>query len=423
MNDEFVSVSKLNEYVKSYLDQNKILNNIRVRGEVLNIKTYPTSAYFLIKDEQDARISVVRFYRGFNAQKDKLKDGDDIIVTGQVSLYPKGGTYQLIAREVEYFGEGAKLLALKKLKEKLAKTGIFDESKKRAIPRFATRIGVISGKDSAAWADIRQNITRRYPLAEVFYFPCLVQGSDAPKSVISAFIKSQTFDLDVLIIARGGGSSDDLWAFNDESLILKLSERKTPLISAVGHEVDTTLVDYVSDLRVSTPTAAAERAVENQLDLMQDINNNLERIKLSISNLSDKASDKLRNLANRPVLINPINIITPYFNKINDLSLRLGTNFDRTYHNYSQKITLSRERMRNKQIILYNKKEELFKNLNTSLLALSPLNVLERGYAFISDKDNQVIRDPNNIKVGQDIIAHMYKHQIIATVKEKKENE
>ena len=138
MNDEFVSVSKLNEYVKSYLDQNKILNNIRVRGEVLNIKTYPTSAYFLIKDEQDARISVVMFYRGFNAQKDKLKDGDDIIVTGQVSLYPKGGTYQLIAREVEYFGEGAKLLALKKLKEKLAKTGIFDESKNgqsRALQR------------------------------------------------------------------------------------------------------------------------------------------------------------------------------------------------------------------------------------------------------------------------------------------------
>lgn len=422
MNDEFVSVTKLNEYVKSYLDQNKVLNNIRVRGEVLNIKTYPTSAYFTIKDEQDARISVVMFFRG-TSFKGNLKDGDDIIVTGQVTLYSKGGTYQLIARDVEYFGEGAKLLALKQLKEKLAKTGIFDEKRKRAIPRYATKIGVISGKDSAAWADIRQNITRRYPLAEVFYFPCLVQGSEAPKSIIQAFNKSEQYNLDVLIIARGGGSSDDLWAFNDEALIVKLSERKTVLISAVGHEVDTTLVDYVSDLRVSTPTAAAERAVENQTDLFQDITSYSERLRLSLNTKMHKIEEKFANLSTRPVIINPINIVVPYFNRINDLSLRLANHFDRTYHHFSQRLALLDQKLANNQANVYRFKSEKYKNLHSSLLALSPLNVLERGYAFITDHDNKLIKDPSATNIGDDIIAHMHNYQLVATIKEKKEHE
>lgn len=422
MNDEFVSVTKLNEYVKSYLDQNKVLNNIRVRGEVLNIKTYPTSAYFTIKDEQDARVSVVMFLRG-STFKDRLKDGDDIIVSGQVTLYPKGGTYQLIAREVEYFGEGAKLLALKKLKEKLAATGIFDERYKRPIPRYATKIGVISGKDSAAWADIRQNITRRYPLAEVFYFPCLVQGNEAPKSIIQAYNASRGYNLDVLIIARGGGSSDDLWAFNDENLILALAKRDVALISAVGHEIDTTLVDYVSDLRVSTPTAAAERAVENQIDLQQDIQNYSERLQLTFNRLIQKIEEKIAALSTRPVLISPINIINPYLNKINDMSLRLSTHFERNYLNHSRQISLLCQKLEYNQTNLYQRNYERVKSLNGSLLALSPLNVLERGYAFITNSQNQVIKDSSLIDVGDDIIAHTSKHQIRATVKEKNKHE
>ena len=422
MNDEFISVTRLNEYVKSYLDQNKILHNIRVRGEVLNIKTYPTSQYFLIKDEDDARISVVMFFRGLNL-KEKLKDGDDIIVTGQVTLYPKGGTYQLIAKEIEYYGEGAKLLALKKLKEKLAATGIFDEAKKKRIPRFATRIGVISGKDSAAWADIKQNIARRYPLSELFYFPCLVQGNDAPKSIINAFKKSEQYKLDVLIIARGGGSSDDLWAFNDETLIVELSKRTVPLISAVGHEIDTTLVDYVSDLRVSTPTAAAEHATENQIDLLQDLTNYAERLNNLIKNRLDKQSEKLSSLASRPVLISPINIINPYLNKVSDLKLRISNQFARTYNKYHQTLVILDERLNNHQANLISKKLEKIANLSAGLKSLSPLNVLERGYAFITDTNNQIIKNVDDIGLGDDIIAHLHHHQLVATVKEKKENE
>ncbi len=423
MNEQFISVSRLNEYVKSYLDQNKVLNHVRVRGEILNIKTYTTSAYFTLKDEKDARISVVMFYRGITHLKETLKDGDDIIVSGQVSLYPKGGTYQLIAKEVEYYGEGAKLLALKKLKEKLAKTGIFDESAKRVVPRFATRIGVISGKDSAAWADIRQNITRRYPLAELYYFPCLVQGSDAPQSIITAFKKSQNYQLDVLIIARGGGSSDDLWAFNDETLILELSRRQVPLISAVGHEVDTTLVDYVSDLRVSTPTAAAEHAVENQVDIFQDLNILLDRLNLSINREISQYNEKLHYLSSRPVLIDSQNIVIPYFNKITDLSNRIGRHFDRSYLYYHQKITNLLNTLKQRQQAIYSHEAETLTKLNAGLIALSPLKVLERGYAFISDEEGKVIKNPKHINIGQNIIAHMHTQKIVATVKEKKENE
>lgn len=423
MADEFVSVTKLNEYVKNYLDQNKILNHIRVRGEVLNVKSYPTSQYFLIKDEQDARISVVMFYRGTSLDKNRLKDGDDIIVTGQVTLYPKGGTYQLIARDIEYYGEGAKLLALKQLKEKLAKTGIFDDSRKLPIPRYATRIGVISGKDSAAWADIRQNIARRYPLAEVFYFPCLVQGNDAPQSITNAFIMSQNYHLDVLIIARGGGSSDDLWAFNDEKLIVTLSKRSIPLISAVGHEIDTTLVDYVSDLRVSTPTAAAERATENQSDLMQDITNLNERLNLVVTNLVNQQFEKVTSLSKRPVLQSPINILSPYVNKVNDLTLRTKNVFTKTYHKYLQMLTINQERLHNNVLRYEQKQNERMSNLSARLQSLSPHNVLKRGYAFITDSENHVIQDIKQVKVGDDIIAHLHQHQLIATIKEKKDHE
>lgn len=422
MSDDFVSVKKLNDYVKSYLDSNKILNNIRVRGEILNFKAYPTGLYFTLKDPEDYRISVVMFLYG-NKKVEKLKDGDDVIITGQVSLYVKSGTYQLIARDIEYFGEGAKLLALKKLKEKLAATGIFDQSKKMPIPRFAKRIGVISGKDSAAWADIRQNISRRYPLAELYYFPTLVQGEEAPKAIIAAFKKSEAYNLDVLIIARGGGSSDDLWAFNDEELVIELSKRKTPLISAVGHEIDTTLVDYVSDLRVSTPTAAAEHAVENVMDIAQDIHTYRERIDSALNNRLSKIEDKLNSLVTRQVLMSPLNLIKPIEAKINDLNLRLTKQFDRHYHRASEKITILHERLITNAGKCISQLEERYERLDTKLIALSPLNVLERGYAIILDENHQVIKDASQVRPGDLIQAKLYKQAITATVKEVKDNE
>lgn len=421
MSDDFVSVTKLNDYVKTYLEQNKILNNIRVRGEILNIKAYPTALYFTLKDEKDARISVVMFLYGKKSQI--LKDGDDVIITGQVTLYPKGGTYQLLAREIEYYGEGAKLLALKKLKEKLAATGIFNEDKKKAIPRFATRIGVISGKDSAAWADIKQNITRRYPLAELYYFPTLVQGEEAPKALINAFKRSETYHLDVLIIARGGGSSDDLWAFNDEGLILALSERNTPLISAVGHEIDTTLVDYVSDLRVSTPTAAAEHAVENMIDIVQDINDYRERLDLVLKSKIKHSEDKLQALMTRPVLMSPLNLMATIEAKIKDLNLRLINLFDRQYHKQGEKITLLNERLSTNVAKYYDRLNASYHQLYMKLGALSPLNVLERGYAIILNEDNHVLKSGKEVKPGELIKAKMYKRSIIATVKEVREDE
>lgn len=423
MNDDFISVTSLNDYVKKYLDQNKILNHVRVRGEVLNIKKYSTSAYFALKDEKDARISVVMFLRGLQVQNINLNDGDDVIVTGQVTLYTKGGTYQLIAHEVDYYGEGAKLLALKKLREKLNATGIFDESKKLSIPKFAQKIGVICGKDSAAWADIRQNITRRYPLAQLYYFPTLVQGRDASKALISSFKKAETYDLDVLIVARGGGSSDDLWAFNNEELIVALSKRKTPLISAVGHEIDTTLVDYVSDLRVSTPTAAAEHAVENQNDLLQDINRFSQSLDRLLTKRLEVLTERLINLARRPVLVDPQNIIVTYNAKINDLSLRVNRHFERTYHQNINQIMMFDELISAYITRIVNNKIDVTARLNASLVALSPLSVLERGYAIITDKNGKIIKDIKDIEIEDTIIAKLNKQALVATVKEKYKDE
>lgn len=444
MKEDFISVSQLNKYVKDYLDDNYSLRNLYVRGEVLNIKYYPRQAYFTLKDQNDSKISAVMFLNAKLSQN-KFKDGDDIVVFGQVSLYEKTGTYQLIVTDGQYYGQGAKLLALQKLKEKLAKTGIFDEKNKLKIPKFSYNIAVIAGKDSAAWADIKTNITRRFPIANIFFFPCLVQGQQASKDIISAYKTSLTYNPDLIIIARGGGSSDDLWAFNDEELVNVLATRTIPLISAVGHEIDTTLVDYVADLRVSTPTAAAEKATVNVIDIKIDLANANLRLSNALNVVVKYRSEKLNHLMNLQVLKAPQNIITPKLNHLKDLKYSLATIFQQNYNSLKNTINEYVNRLDNALNSLINTNSTRFNLVSSKfdglmtlyidkiktrvdlasskIVTLSPDNILKRGYAIVLDKNSKVIRDVTSLKQGDKLTTRLYKQTITSTVEEAHKDE
>lgn len=392
---EVLTISKLNRYVKSILHDIPYLTNIEVRGEIINLKRYANAVYFTLKEGDLARISAVTF--NISAFPSTLKDGDEVVCRGQVSLYEKGGTYQLICSSVNYYGLGAKLIALSELKIKLEKTGIFDAKHKKPLLKFPQTIGVITPKDSAAQSDIITNITRRYPLVTLKIVNATFQGDNAPTSLINAFKTLNTTAIDVLIIARGGGSSDDLWAFNDENLVLALKERRMPLISAIGHEIDTTLVDYIADVRASTPTAAAELSVPDQNELRQDIVNLEYRLHNTMNIRYETLGTQLEHLISRPVLVNFNAII----NNINDMLVTLQTKLQATSRALLSNAVLVNQQLndRLKQAMntLYTKQSEEVTYMRATLSSLNPANILKRGYAFIS-RNEEIITAKSSLQ-------------------------
>lgn len=397
---DILTISKLNNYVKQIIQDDPYLSYVEVRGEIINLKRYATAVYFTLKEGDTARLSAVSF--NIKAFPATLKDGDEVVASGRISVYEKSGTYQIICHDVSYYGLGAKLIALQALKVKLEKTGIFSADKKRKIPRFPKTIGIITPKDSAAQSDIITNINRRYPLATLKIINATFQGDSAPASLMKAFRTLNDLNIDVMILARGGGSSDDLWAFNDEMLVMALSERKIPLISAIGHEIDTTLVDYIADLRASTPTAAAELSVPDQNELRQDLTNIEIRLQNAILGKYDLLHTSLVNLAKRPVLTNFDEIIKTIESSLLSLRTRLGA-YSAKIINQSE-LTMRNQGEKLQQVILkrLNRQSEEVTFLSAKLLSLNPKNVLERGYAFIT-RDQEVIKNAAGLKT-KDII-------------------
>lgn len=409
-----LSISELNAYVKNVIQRDAFLSYVEVRGEIINLKRYNTAIYFTLKEEDKARLSVVSFNtKAFPAT---LKDGDEVIATGRITVYEKSGNYQLVATEVSYYGLGAKLLELAKLKVKLDKMGLFDQEKKRPLPKFPKVIGIITPKDSAAQSDLVTNINRRYPLVTLKIVNATFQGESAPSSLISAFEVLQNEHIDVLIIARGGGSSDDLWAFNDESLIMALSAKKVPLISAIGHEIDTTLVDYLADVRASTPTAAAELVVPDQNELRQTLTDYSVRLENAMSTVLIQREKELNHLIIRPVLVNFGAIVENLTTKLLTLSTKLGA---RSAENIARaEITLHslKERLNKAITRAYNVINETLVAKSTRLEALNPTNVLNRGYAFIS-KNEEIIKSAKKLKVKDEVKITFSDGSVLAEVK------
>ncbi|MBP5694647.1 MAG: exodeoxyribonuclease VII large subunit [Bacilli bacterium] len=377
----YYSVSQVNEYIKTIFDNIEPLRNITIRGEVSNCRGRNKSGhiYFSLKDNNCIINAVI-----FKFETIKLnfepKNGDDVIVNGSISSYPPNGTYQIIIKNISLFGKGEILLRKEELKKRLYNEGLFDAEHKKKIPEYPSKIAIITGKNSAASRDFEFNILRRFPLCEIINFYSLVQGLEAPEDLIKNLKKAIESNPDLIIIGRGGGSSDDLEAFDNESLVRELYDCPIPTISAVGHEIDLSLCDLVCDLHVSTPTGAAEAAVPDVNLILDDLKQTELYIKSIMTRKIADLERELNKLSSSKYFLNANLIFDSYLQKINE------------YKNF---ITL-------KITHLIDKNESLIKTLNDKLILVNPENILNKGYSIAFNKEGNVIKSIKDVNKGDE---------------------
>ena len=388
------SVSQVNSYIKNMFTQDFVLNSIYIKGEVSNCK-YHTSGhiYFSLKDKGGV-ISGVMFAGNRGGLNFTLKEGQNVIVLGSVSVYEKSGSYQVYAKQIMLDGAGQLYQKYEELKKELEEMGMFDIMYKQPIPKYATKIGICTASTGAAIQDIRNISSRRNPYVQLYLYPAIVQGENAAASIVQGLRYLDEMDMDVIIVGRGGGSIEDLWAFNEEAVARTIFNMKTPAISAVGHETDTTIADYVADLRAPTPSAAAELAVFDY----NEFKNKLFQYKRTLENKLEREIQKNRIL------------VKNYEARVNYASPK------------NQLLT-------KKQYVdeLFTKMENLFKNKLTNdkhtlgilaerLNGLSPLNKLSNGYAYITDDNLHTITSVGQIDVGEKVLLNLKDGKVTSVV-------
>jgi len=389
------AVGELNAAIKGYLEAIPRLSALSVRGEISNWKLYRSGAFFDLKDPEGNVISASIWNASLARLPFPPKNGDQVICDGRLSVYTPKGRYSLIVQGMEKEGAGAYLLALEALKRKLAAEGLFDASKKRPLPRYPKVIGIVCGAQSAAESDLLRNIERRWPLAAIYDFRAQVQGEEAPKSLRNALRKAKKRPLDVLIIARGGGSREDLSAFDDEGLVRDLSAFPVPTISAVGHEIDWTLVDFVSDYRASTPTGAAEAATPDINEVLSSLTEMEGSLLTDIKKrLSDEAK-RLYDLRSRPFFRRPDARFEELKNSLNDLKGRLGRALKGTVDGEARSLA----------------------GLKRALESLSPERVVERGYSLLEKEGGGLLTSVSDALPGERLKARLKDGTITVEVK------
>lgn len=403
LNNTIYSVSALNEYIRSLITQDYSLQSIYLRGEISNFRRHTSGhLYFSLKDDK-SRIKGVMFAREAMHLSFTPKDGDEVLVLGRIGLYLENGEYQIYVYEMEPYGQGKALLELEKLKKKLEKEGLFDSSRKKAIPSFPQSIGLITAKGSAASKDMIVNIQRRFSLVKIYLFSSLVQGEKAPQALCEALNRAEEYHVDTIIIGRGGGANEDLSAFNDENLVRRIALCSIPVISAVGHEINTTLCDLVADQRVSTPTGAAECATPDihQLRIrMMEIENKMTR---SIQTQYQTYKERLDGLKRCPFFMNPATI---YRTKRDSLILqkhKLFAAFQEKFQIERQHTSLAKTNFLHMMQRNLKEQHQILLRAQKQLQALSPAAVLDRGYAYMQDEEGHVIDTIEKVEVGQHI--------------------
>ncbi|MBO4949949.1 MAG: exodeoxyribonuclease VII large subunit [Clostridia bacterium] len=378
-----MTVSQLNDYVKALIDSSEVLSNVCIVGEISNFTNHYKTGhlYFTLKDE-GALVKAVMFRTYAGRLRFVPKENMKVLVYGRISVFPRDGVYQLYAEDMEQFGVGDLYLKFEELKKKLSSLGMFDEAHKKDLPKFPRRIGIITSPEAAAVADMKNILTRRYPLCEIHIYPALVQGPGAPKELCDGIVHFDNDpDCDCIIIGRGGGSIEDLWAFNDEILARTIFACKTPVISAVGHETDFTICDFVADRRAPTPSAAAEIAVPDMQDLKRQLSMISSSLKTRMGEIIGFKKQYLQSLAERRSLKSPM-----------------------YYVDSKQELLLSYEKQINALFEnLYNAKANRLSVTASKLTALNPMAVLSRGYAAVFDGDGKVINSVGKLKKDDDI--------------------
>ena len=391
------SVGEVNRYISNMFGQDFLLRNIAVQGEVSNCK-YHTSGhiYFSLKDETGA-IACVMFAGQRKGLAFRMKDGDNVIVSGSVSVYERDGRYQLYARQITLVGAGLLYEKYLALKQELEEMGMFAPQYKQPIPRVVRRLGVVTAPTGAAVQDIRNIALRRNPYVQIILYPALVQGEGAKESIVKGIQTLDKAGVDVMIVGRGGGSIEDLWAFNEECVARAVFECETPVISAVGHETDTTIIDYVADLRAPTPSAAAELAVMDVASFDQQLMQYRNRLDRDMMNVLQNKRQQLAQLKLRVTASSPENQLLQKKQYLDELSNRLQ-------YRMQEKYTASRNRL------------ELFiEKLN----GLSPLRRLSRGYAYVEDDKGSYLTSVSQVKAGDSVKIHVTDGYIRALVQEK----
>lgn len=426
-NDQIFTITSLTKYIKRTFDNDEVLNNFWVKGELSNFKKHSRGhMYFTVKDDQ-AKIQAVMFAGNNRFLKFIPEDGMKVLIRGYVSVYEANGQYQMYVNEMQPDGVGNLYLAFEQLKKKLEIAGYFDDEWKKPLPLMPTKIGVITSPTGAAIRDIITTIKRRFPIAQITLFPVLVQGVEAPVSIAKALTKANEMnDLEVLIVGRGGGSIEELWAFNDEIVAKAIFQSTIPIISAVGHETDVTIADFVADLRAATPTAAAELAVPNSEDLLERVLQRKIRIQRAISERIEAERKKLTTLQKSYAFRYPAQLVRQKEQQLDRLIEDLQRNMkyiierkknilqhlekDMIQNDPKSLIEKCREQIiKNEGLLLQHfinvKKEKqfYFQNLLTKLESLSPLKVMTRGFSLAYTQENKLIKSVTDVSKGDEL--------------------
>lgn len=420
MNNKYLSVKALTKYLKSKFDDDIHLQTVYLKGEISNFKAHTSGHfYFSIKDEY-SKINAIMFNSNNRNIPFTPTDGMKVLVTGRITIYETVGTYQIYVNEMLEDGIGNLYIAFEQLKEKLMKEGLFDQIHKKPIPKYPNKVGVITAKTGAAVKDIISTIKRRYPICEILLFPSLVQGENAAQDIVNKINQANHHNLDVLIVGRGGGSIEDLWPFNEEIVARVIFASKIPIISAVGHEIDYTISDFVADLRAPTPTAAAEIAVPNLIDIDHNLNQIIIRLKESINKQINYKKLFLDSIKNSFVIKTPMIMYDTINQKVDNINERLKQLID---YKINQK-ELKLENLKNNKILLepknlYKLKELELNNIISKIEILNPLSILKRGYTltYIDDKMVKTIYD---VKENSHLKIKFHDGIVITKVERKK---
>lgn len=440
MDIKYYSITALNRAIKNMFDSKPELNRVYIKGEISNFKHHTRGHfYFTLKDET-SRIAAVMFASSASGITFEPEDGMKVLVSGRVTVYEATGGYQIYVDDMQLDGIGNLYLEYEKLKKKLEEEGLFDVSKKKPIPKYPKRIGIITAPTGAAIRDILSTIKRRYPICETILFPALVQGTGAKESIVEQLTRAQDFDLDVIICGRGGGSIEDLWAFNEEIVARAIYASNIPIISAVGHEIDFTIADFVADLRAPTPTGAAEMAVPNLVDLKTLIEQYRIRSNENVKNIINYNMKRLDALKSSYVLKNPLVLYEVKEQKLDNFIDRANTIMNKYISDYKVRLdNIKSSYVLKNPLAMYEVKGEKIKGfieilnkiiksnlsdnqhrydiLLNKLDLLNPLNILSKGYSVVT-VGNDVVKSSKNVKVNDEVHVRLHEGKIKAVVKE-----
>ena len=444
--DKYLSVTTLTKYLKMKFDKDPYLERVYLTGQVSNFRKRPTHQYFSLKDDR-AVIQATIWSGIYQKLGFDLEEGMKINVIGRVQIYEPSGSYSIIIEKAEPDGVGALAIQFEQLKKKLSEEGLFQDHFKQAIPQFAKKIGVVTSRSGAVIQDIITTVSRRFPGVEIVLYPTKVQGEGAAEEIARNIVRAnEREDLDVLIIGRGGGSIEDLWAFNEEIVVRSIFESRLPIISSVGHETDVTLADFVADRRAATPTAAAELATPvTKLDLLTYLQNQEKRMATAVKHTLSKKKEALRALSQSVIFRQPERLYDGYLQRLDQLMLRLkqGLNGELVRNQqkvqgqihrleqlspivklqrYQDRIQQLQKLMRSQMAVTYDAKVAEVKRLSEALFMLDTSRIVARGFAIVK-KEDAVVSSVEDLKVNDQVMLLMRDGQVDLEVKDVKTKE